>query len=194
MKWDYFHWKEYRLYFLVCDFHNWMLNIEHEACCTVRVFWTDQNWIKSTILSITFFWGGFKEWKLEEFQRIHWAILSTGSEYSKNWRIAEIEEVSGSIIRFYVMIGWWWWFNVKFYYLSYILGWKEGARMESSNLSWYWRIVSSSWRFIPPFTFGSYIYLWKSLLPLNNNYWLFLIYCAWCIGVTLILLFISHWI
>ena len=71
----------------------------------------------------------------------------------------------------------------KFYYLSYILGWKEGARMESSNLSWYWRIVSSSWRFIPPFTFGSCSYLWKSLLPLNNNYWLFLIYCAWCIVV-----------
>ena len=47
----------------------------------------------------------------------------------------------------------------------------------------YWRIVSSSWRFIPPFTFGNCWYLWKSLLPLNNNYWLFLIYCAWCIVV-----------
>ena len=81
------------------------------------------------------------------------------------------------------MIGWWWWFNVKFYYLSYILGWKEGARMESSTLSWYWRIVSSSWNFIPPFTFGRCRYLWKSLLPLNNDYWLFRIYCAWCIVV-----------
>ena len=81
------------------------------------------------------------------------------------------------------MIGWWWWFNVKFYYLSYILRWKEGARIESSNISWYWRIVSSSWRFIPPFTFGSCSYLWKSLLPLNKNYWLFLIYCVWCIVV-----------
>jgi len=81
------------------------------------------------------------------------------------------------------MIGWWWWFNVKFYYLSYILGWKEGARIESSNISWYWRIVSSSWRFIPPFTFGSCSYLWKSLLPLNKNYWLFLICCVWCIVV-----------
>jgi hypothetical protein len=81
------------------------------------------------------------------------------------------------------MIGWWWWFNVNFYYLSYIIGWKEGERMESSTLSWYWRIVSSSWSFIPPFTFGSCSYLWKSLLPLNNNYWLFLIYCAWCIVV-----------
>jgi hypothetical protein len=55
--------------------------------------------------------------------------------------------------------------------------------MESSTLSWYWRIVSSSWRFIPPFTFRSCSYLWKSLLPFNNNYWLFLIYCAWCIVV-----------
>ena len=81
------------------------------------------------------------------------------------------------------MIGWWWWFNVKFYYLSYILGWTEGARIESWNISWYWSIVSSSWRFIPPFTFGSCSYLWKSLLPLNKNYWLFLIYCAWCIVV-----------
>jgi hypothetical protein len=132
---------------------------------------------------LTSFGGGFKEWKLEEFQRIHWVILSKWSEYSKNWRIAEIEEVLGSIIRFYVMIGWWWWFNVKFYYLSYILGWKEGARMESSTLSWYWRIVSSSWRFILPFTFGSCSYLWKSLISLNNNCWLFLIYCAWCIVV-----------
>ena len=93
-----------------------MLNIERGACCTSRVFWTDQNWI-------------------------------------------------------------------KFYYLSYILGWKEGARIESSDISLYWRIVSSSWRFIPPFTFGSCSYLWKSLLPLNKNYWLFLIYCAWCIVV-----------
>ena len=93
-----------------------MLNIEYGACCTSRVFWTDQNWI-------------------------------------------------------------------KFYYLSYILGWKEGARIESSDISWYWRIVSSSWSFIPPFTFGSCSYLWKSLLPLNKNYWLFLIYCAWCIVV-----------
>ena len=179
------------------EFQNRMLNIERGACCTSWVFWTDQNWIKSTILSITSFWGGFKEWKLEEFQRIHWVTLSTGSEYSKNWIIAEIEEVSESIIRFYVMIGWWWWFNVKFYYLSYILGWKEGARIEISNISWYWRIVSSSWRFIPPFTFGI-CYLWKSLLPLNKNYWLFLIYILhgvlWCIGVTLILLFIAHWI
>ena len=115
------------------------------------------------------FLGRFKEWNLEKFQRIHWVILSTGSEYSKNWRIAEIEEVLGSIIRFYVMIGWWWSFNVKFYYLSYIIGWKEGARMERSSLSWYWRIVSSSWRFIPPFVFGSCSYLWKSLLPLNNK-------------------------
>ena len=57
--------------------------------------------------------------------------------------------------------------------------------MESSNLSWYWRIVSSSWIFIPPFTFGICSYLWNSLLPLNNNYWLFLIYCAWCIVVYL---------
>ena len=81
------------------------------------------------------------------------------------------------------MVGWWRWFNVKFYYLSYILGWKEGKRMESSNISWYWRIVSSSWRFIPPSKFGSYSYLWKSLLPLKKNYWLFLIYCAWCIVV-----------
>ena len=143
-----------------------MLIIERGAFCESSLSWIDQNWIKSTILSITSFWGGFKEWKLEEFQRIHWVILSTGSEYSKNWRIAEIEEVSWSIIRFYVMIGWWWWFNVKFYYLSYILGWKEGARMESSTLSWYWRIVSSSWRFIPPSTFGSCSYLWKSLLLL----------------------------
>ena len=149
---------------------------------------------RSTILSINSFWGGFKEWNLEAFQRIHWVILSIGLEYSKNWRIAKIEEVSGIIIRFYEMIGWWWWFNVNFYYLSYILGWKEGARMESSTLSWYWRIVYSSWNFIPPFTFGSCSYLWKSLVPLNNNYWLSLIYCAWCIGVTLILLFIAHWI
>ena len=81
------------------------------------------------------------------------------------------------------MVGWWWWLNVKFYYLSCILGWKKGERMEISTLSWYWRIVSSSWRFIPPFAFGSCSYLWKSLLPLNNNYWLFLIYCAWCIVV-----------
>jgi len=55
--------------------------------------------------------------------------------------------------------------------------------MERSTLSWYWRIVSSSWRFIPPFIFGICSYLWKSLLPLNNNYWLFLKYCAWCITV-----------
>jgi len=72
---------------------------------------------------------------------------------------------------------------IKFYYLSYILGWKEGARIKRSNISLYWRIVSSSWRFIPPFTFGSCSYIWKSLLPLNKNYWLFLIYCAWCIVV-----------
>ena len=110
-------------------------------------------------------------------------ILSIGSKCSKNWIIVEIEEVSWSIIRFYVMVGWWSWFNVKFYYLSYILGWKEGERMDNSTLSWYWRIISSSWRFIPPFTFGSCSYLWKSFLPLNNNYWLFLIYCAWCIVV-----------
>ena len=55
--------------------------------------------------------------------------------------------------------------------------------MERSTLSWYWRIISSSWRFIPPFIFGICSYLWKSLLPLNNNYWLFFIYCAWCIVV-----------
>ena len=155
-----------------------MLNIDHRAFCTRSVSWINQNWTRSTILSITYFWGGFKEWNLEEFQRIHWVILYTGSEYSKNRRIVEIEEVSGSITRFYVMIGWWWWFNVNFYYLSYILGWKEGARMESSNISWYWRILSSSLSFIPPFTFGSCSYHWKSLLPLNNNYWVFLIYCA----------------
>jgi len=81
------------------------------------------------------------------------------------------------------MVGWWWWFNVNFDYLSYILGWKEGERMERSSLSWYWNIVSSSWRFIPPFIFGIRNYLWKSLLLLNNNYWLFLIYCAWCVVV-----------
>ena len=55
--------------------------------------------------------------------------------------------------------------------------------MERSTLSWYWRIVSSFWKFVPPFIFGSCSYLWKSLLPLNNNYWLLLIYCAWCIVV-----------
>ena len=108
-----------------------MLNIEHGEFYTSSLSWINQNWIKSTILSITYFWGGFKEWNLEKFQRINWIILSIGSEYSKNWIIVEIEEVSGSIIRFYVMVGWWWWFNVKFYYLSYILGWKEGERMES---------------------------------------------------------------
>ena len=55
--------------------------------------------------------------------------------------------------------------------------------MERSTLFWYWRIVSSFWSFIPPFIFGSCSFPWKSLLPLNNNYWLFLIYCAWCIVV-----------
>ena len=105
-------------------FQNLMLNIECMAWCTSSLSWINQNWIRSTIFSITHFLGGFKEWNLEEFQRIHWVILYTGSEYSKNWRIAKIEEVSGSIIRFYVMIGWWWWFNVKFYYLIY--SWMEG--------------------------------------------------------------------
>ena len=129
-----------------------------------------QNWIRSTIFSINPFLGGFKEWNLEEFQKIHWVILSKGLDYSKKWRISELEEFSGSIIRFYVMVGLWWWFNVNFYYLSYILGWKEGPRMERSSLSWYWRIVFSFWRFIPPFIFGICSYLSKSLLPLNNNY------------------------
>ena len=165
------------------EFSNLMWNIERGACCTSSLSWINHNWIKSTILSITSFWGGFKEWNLEEFQGINWVILSIGSDYSDNWRIAKIEEVSESIISIYVMVGWWWWFNVKFYYLSYILWWKERERMKSSNISWYRRIVSSSWRFIPPFKFGSCSYLWKSLLPLNNNYWLFLIYCAWCIVV-----------
>ena len=142
-----------------------MLIIEHGAS---SLSWIDQNWIKSTILSITSFWGGFKEWKLE-FQRIHWVILSARSKYSNNWIITEVEEVLGSIIRLYVMVGWWWWFNVKFYYLTYILGWKEGERMESSTISWYWRIVYSSLSCIPPFTLGSCSYLWKSLLPLNNK-------------------------
>jgi len=143
----------------VYEFQNLVLNIEHGAFCTSSLSWINQNWIKSTILSITYFWGGFKEWNFEEFQRTHWARLSTGSEYSKYWIIIEVEEVLGIIIGLYVMVGWWWWFNVKFYYLSYILGWKEGARMERSNLSWYWRIVYASWRFIPPFIFGSCSYL-----------------------------------
>ena len=125
-----------------------MLNIERGACCTSSLSWINENWIRSTILSITPFLGGFEEWNLEEFHRIHWVILYIGSDYSKNWRIAEIEEVLGSIIKFYVMVGWWSWFNVNFYYLSYIVGWKEGTMMESSTLSLYWRIVSSSWRFI----------------------------------------------
>ena len=166
-----------------------MLKIEHEEFYTSSLSWINQNWIKSTILYITSFWGGFKEWNLEKFQRINWVILSIGSEYSKNWIITEIQEVSGSIIRFYVMVGWWSWFNVKFYYLSYILGWKEGERIESSDISWYWRIVSSSWRFIPPSTFGIYSYFWNSLLPLNKK--LLIIYhilCMlyWCKSYTIV--------
>ena len=161
----------------MCEFQ------KRRECCTRWVFWIDQNWIKSTILPITSFWGGFKEWKLEEFQRIHWVILSIGSKYSKTWRIVEIEEVSINIIRFYVMAGWWWWLMWSFIISRIFLGGRKGKGwrvqisldigglylpLEGLSLPLYLEAVA---------TFGSQYFPW------TINYWLFLIYCAWCIMV-----------